>query len=57
MNYRETFEFWLNDDYFDQKTKEELLAIRNNEKEVEDRKKDQEVQEMQEDLRQIYIKR
>ena len=37
MNYRETFEFWLNDDYFDQKTKEELLAIRNNEKEVEDR--------------------
>ena len=37
MNYRETFEFWLNDDYFDQKTKEELLAIRNKEKEVEDR--------------------
>ena len=37
MSYRETFEFWLNDDYFDQKTKEELLAIRNDEKEVEDR--------------------
>ncbi len=37
MNYRDTFEFWLNDDYFDAKTKEELLAIRNNEKEVEDR--------------------
>ncbi len=37
MNYRETFEFWLNGDYFDAKTKEELLAIRNNEKEVEDR--------------------
>ena len=29
--------FWLNDDYFDQKTKDELLAIRNNEAEVEDR--------------------
>lgn len=31
------FEFWLNDDYFDQATKDELLAIRNNEEEVEDR--------------------
>lgn len=37
MGYREQFEFWLNDDYFDAKTKEELLAIRNDEKEVEDR--------------------
>jgi len=37
MNYREAFDFWLNDDYFDQKTKDELLAIRNDEKEVEDR--------------------
>ncbi len=37
MDYREQFEFWLNDDYFDAKTKEELLAIRNDEKEVEDR--------------------
>ena len=27
MNYRDTFEFWLNDDYFDQKTKEELLKL------------------------------
>jgi len=31
------FEYWLNDDYFDQETKNELLAIRNNEAEVEDR--------------------
>ena len=30
-------EYWLNDDYFDEETKEELLAIRNNEAEVEDR--------------------
>ncbi|HAF26608.1 MAG TPA: phosphoglucomutase [Lachnospiraceae bacterium] len=37
MGYRETFEEWLNDDYFDAKTKEELLAIRNDEAEVEDR--------------------
>ncbi|MBR4580996.1 MAG: phospho-sugar mutase [Lachnospiraceae bacterium] len=37
MGYKEQFEFWLNDDYFDAKTKEELLAIRNDEKEVEDR--------------------
>ncbi len=31
------FEYWLNDDYFDEETKQELLAIRNNEVEVEDR--------------------
>ncbi len=31
------FEYWLNDDYFDQDTKNELLAIRNDEAEVEDR--------------------
>lgn len=37
MNYKEQFDFWLQDDYFDAKTKEELLAIRNDEKEVEDR--------------------
>lgn len=30
-------EYWLNDDYFDQETKDELLAIRNNDAEVEDR--------------------
>ena len=37
MNDKDVFQFWLEDDYFDQATKEELLAIRNDEKEVEDR--------------------
>ena len=37
MGYREEFDKWLADDYFDQATKDELLAIRNDEKEVEDR--------------------
>ena len=31
------FEYWLNDSYFDDETKQELMAIRNNEAEVEDR--------------------
>lgn len=37
MGYQEEFKFWLEDSYFDQDTKNELLAIRNDEKEVEDR--------------------
>ena len=37
MGYREKFDEWLSSDYFDQKTKEELLAIRNDEKVAEDR--------------------
>ena len=37
MGYKEAFDLWLNNDYFDQETKNELLAIRNDEKEVEDR--------------------
>ena len=37
MNYREQFDFWLADDYFDEATKAELFAIRNDDKEVEDR--------------------
>ena len=37
MSYQETFKFWLEDFYFDDATKQELLAIRNDEKEVEDR--------------------
>lgn len=37
MSYQETFKFWLEDPYFDEATKQELLAIRNDEKEVEDR--------------------
>ena len=37
MSYMDEFNFWLEDDYFDRTTKDELLAIRNDEKEVEDR--------------------
>ncbi len=37
MSYKDTFEFWLEDAYFDEETKQELLAIRNNEAEIEDR--------------------
>ncbi|MCR5847354.1 MAG: phospho-sugar mutase [Lachnospiraceae bacterium] len=37
MDYREQFNFWLEDDYFDEDTKKELLAIRNDDTEVEDR--------------------
>lgn len=37
MSYREQFEFWLNDSYFDDAAKQELLEIRNDEKEMEDR--------------------
>lgn len=37
MGYRETYEFWLEDPYFDQETKEELKAIAQNETEIEDR--------------------
>lgn len=37
MSYKEEFNFWLNDAYFDEDTKAELLAIRNDEKEMEDR--------------------
>ncbi|WP_026504124.1 phospho-sugar mutase [Butyrivibrio sp. NC3005] len=34
---QEQFEYWLNDPYFDDEVKKELLAIRNNKEEVEDR--------------------
>lgn len=37
MGYMEEFKFWLEDDYFDQETKNELLAIRDNEAEIEER--------------------
>ena len=37
MGYKEQFNFWLEDSYFDDATKQELLAIRNDEKEIEDR--------------------
>lgn len=37
MKAKEQFENWLNSDYFDAETKKELLAIRNDEKEIEER--------------------
>ncbi len=37
MSYREAFDFWLTDSYFDEETKQELQGIRDNEAEVEDR--------------------
>lgn len=37
MSFMDEFNFWLEDEYFDQDTKKELLAIRDNEKEIEDR--------------------
>lgn len=37
MNAAETYEFWLNDEYFDEATKRELLAIKDDEKEIEER--------------------
>lgn len=37
MGYREEYQFWLEDAYFDAATKEELKAIAADEKEIEDR--------------------
>ena len=37
MNYKDTYQFWLEDAYFDEATKVELKAIENDEKEIEDR--------------------
>lgn len=37
MSYKEELQFWLEDSYFDEDTKKELQAIRDNEAEVEDR--------------------
>ena len=37
MSFMDEFRFWLEDDYFDQDTKNELLAIRNDQGEIEDR--------------------
>ncbi|MBO6016309.1 MAG: phospho-sugar mutase [Lachnospiraceae bacterium] len=37
MSYKDTFTFWLEDPYFDDDTKKELAAIRNNEDEIQDR--------------------
>ena len=37
MNYKEIYNQWCTDDYFDEDTKAELKAIASNEKEIEDR--------------------
>ena len=37
MGYKEQYEFWLEDSYFDEATKKELQAIQGDEKEIEDR--------------------
>jgi len=37
MTYREKYEFWLSDRYFDSEIKEELESIKDNESEIEDR--------------------
>lgn len=37
MNVMETYQFWCEDSYFDENTKEELKAIADDEKEIEDR--------------------
>ncbi len=37
MSYREQYDFWLKDAYFDEATKEELRSIAGNEEEIEDR--------------------
>ncbi len=37
MNYRELYEQWCNDSYFDEDTRKELLALECDEKEIEDR--------------------
>lgn len=37
MNYKEQYDFWLNNPYFDEATKEELRSISSDEKEIEDR--------------------
>ena len=37
MDYKAKYQLWLEDDYFDAETKNELLAIRDDEKEIEDR--------------------
>ncbi len=36
-NYREKYEYWMNDPYFDEETKKELQSISDNEAEIQDR--------------------
>lgn len=37
MDYKKQYEYWCNDEYFDKKTREELLGIANNDDEIKDR--------------------
>ena len=37
MDYMETYNYWLSDPYFDAATKQELLSIKDDEKEIKDR--------------------
>ena len=37
MSYKDQYQFWLEDSYFDRATKDELLSIKDNEAEIEDR--------------------
>ena len=37
MSYKQIYEDWCNNTIFDDKTKKELLKIKDNEKEIEDR--------------------
>lgn len=37
MNYKETYKLWLTDDYFDERTKAELIKLDGDEKAIEDR--------------------
>ncbi len=37
MNYRETYKEWIENPYYDEETRAELLAIKDDEKEIEDR--------------------
>ncbi|MDL2310646.1 phospho-sugar mutase [Peptostreptococcaceae bacterium OttesenSCG-928-C18] len=37
MDYKKIYEEWLQNDFFDQATKEELLSIKNNDEEIKDR--------------------
>ena len=37
MNYMDKYKEWVNNSYFDKETKEELLSLEGNEKEIEDR--------------------
>ena len=41
MGYMEEYEFWTTDPYFDEKTKQELIAIKDDAKAINDALKDQ----------------